>query len=196
MDVFRVLLFILLSISLIKYTHYTSDNMAQTISEDISIFSWNVRSNFNISKPYLELHASVCDLICISDHGLYECELHKLDNILDQYTGMGKSSKHLSNMNLGKKRGFGGCAILWKKVISNRVRPLPELGTDRICVVQINIDGHNYYVISVYLPHQTCKIDYFKDELNKLIQVCNECNANGTVIVLGDTNCHRGQNYP
>ena len=108
---------------------------------------------------------------------------------------MAKSSKHLSDVNLGKKRGHGGCAILWKRSLCNRVRPLPELGTDRMCVVELTIDSHSYYIVSVYLPHQNCRIDDFRRELKSLEDLCNDCNAKGSTIVCGDTNCHLGESF-
>ena len=111
------------------------------------------------------------------------------------YTCLAKSSKHLQAINLGNKRGIGGCALLWKKSLDCSIKPLPGKGTDRICVVQLTIDSREYFIIGVYLPHQNCKIDNFKYELNILNDLCIEFNARGSTFLMGDTNCHFGAAY-
>ena len=69
--------------------------------------------NFDIAKPYLMKLSQTVDIIAILEHGLYPCELDKLDNILPCYKVLGKSSKILTDANFRDIKGLGGCAILW-----------------------------------------------------------------------------------
>ena len=162
------------------------------VYQTMEMFTWNMRANFNISRPFIDKYAHGCEFICLNDHGLYNSELYKFDQMYPDYASHAKASKHLNEINLGRKRGFGGCAILWKKTLDNRIRPLPDKGTDRMCVVQFQAQNSLFFIISLYLPHQTCKIDDFGEELCKLQDLCIECNALGNTVFLGDTNCHFG----
>ena len=62
-----------------------------------------------------------------------------------------------------------------------------------MCVVQIILpDSSKLYVIAVYLPHQTCEIADFKQELGILEKIIANCHNDGSVLVIGDTNLHLG----
>ena len=167
----------------------------EKVNETFSLFTWNMRANYSIAKPFITKYGYGCEFICLNDHGLFESELYKIENMYNDYSGHAKASKHLNNSDLGKRRGYGGCAVLWKKSLDNRIRPLPEKGTDRMCVVQFQTPCSIVYIVSVYLPHQTCIIDNFDLEIDKLNDLCCECNAVGSTILLGDTNCHFGLEY-
>ena len=188
----RVLVSILLSIIFIGWTTLIAMPVYTNVNESLSFFTWNLRANFPISKPFLIEFAYGCDFICLNDHGLYDSELHKIEDLFPDYTSHAKASRHLNNQSFGHSRGFGGCALLWKKSLQNRIRPLPDKGTDRICVVQLTIDSIEYFIVGVYLPHQNCKIDSFRDTLQTLCDLCIEFNSRGFTVIMGDTNCHFG----
>ena len=133
------------------------------------------------------------DIIALSEHGLFPAELYKMNDFHCEMTSM--SSRQLTDDDLGHKRGHGGCAILWKSSLSNCVRPLSHLGSDRMCVVQINLQNMALFVVAVYMPHGTCKISDFKSEMNILKDVYEEFRANDQVIIIGDMNVHYGSEY-
>ena len=64
-----------------------------------------------------------------------------------------------------------------------------------MCVVQIDIGGRLVYVISVYLPHATCKVSDFKVEMSQLENLIDNCKTMGEVVVIGDMNVHFGSEY-
>ena len=73
---------------------------------------------------------------------------------------------------------------------------MPHLGSDRICVIKLIINGTlPCYIIAVYLPHQGCKISNFQSELNILETTINDCIVDGEVLIIGDMNCHFGEEY-
>ena len=102
----------------------------------ISVSSWNMRCNFSCAGPYLNTLARKADVIVVAEHGLYTCELYKFDRIIQGYRSIAKASKRLNDANMGHKRGQGGCAIVWNcEKLKFKVRPLPKLGSDRMCVI-------------------------------------------------------------
>ena len=179
-------------ITLITLLCFTMQNRSIP-SNEVSVMSWNLMCNFSCAKPLLNEMMQTADIMVISEHGLFECELHKLHNFDRNFKCFPKSSRRNKDINLGKLRGIGGCAIFWRTELDNIVRPLPEMGDDRICVVQLTVDTSLYYIIAVYMPHQTCKIDNFENELAKLQSIIVECSAKSHgVIVIGDCNAHIG----
>ena len=162
---------------------------------DLEIIAWNMGCRLNSSIVYLHQQIFKADIVCLSEHGLYGCEINKLDSIHPEFKCLAKPSRHLKDINFGHRAGHGGCAILWNRGLSNRIKPLPDIGTDRICAIQLNENGQRYYIISVYLPHQNCKIDDFENELNELRKVCEMCLTDGSVIIMGDVNSHFSSFY-
>ena len=167
-----------------------SDNKTATIS------SWNMRCMWGCAKPYMQELMTSSHIIAISEHGLYQCELPKLYDIHPDFNAMGKSSKHLRDENHGKRKGHGGCALLWRKSISNMVNPRPDLGSDRMCVLELYPkDRPVCFIMSVYMPHQGCQISDFKEELAILENVLEACKSDGDVCIIGDMNIHLGSEY-
>ena len=155
-----------------------------------------MRCRFNTSLVYCYETIFKKEIVCISEHGLFQCELNKLNNFHPDYQCMAKASRHLKDIDFGHRPGIGGTAIFWKKELGNRIRKYDKLGSDRICVIQYIADNkQKIYFISMYLPHQTCIIDDFNVELETLRKVCEFCNRDGEVICLGDTNCHLSAAY-
>ena len=71
-----------------------------------------------------------------------------------------------------------------------RMKPKLSLGSDGICVVQLITDNSSIFIVSVYLPHQTCRISDYNNELSKLQNVIDECSTtpNSSYIIIGDLN--------
>ena len=134
--------------------------------------------------------AKDADIIAISEHALYPCELDKLNKINTNFVGIGVSSKELKDCDVGIKRGHGGCAILWKKTLTSKIRPLEGINSDRLSAIQICFNHVKYCIISVYLPHQSCTISNYEQELAELEYLCNKFSETSSVIVIGDCNAH------
>ena len=162
----------------------------------LKISSWNMQCKFRAGKLYAKHLCDTSAFLALSEHGLYKCELNKLENIHPDFMGFGKNDKHLKDENFGKAKGYNGCALLWKKQINNRITKLPGLGTDRICVAKLKISSNvSCYIIAVYLPHQSCKIASFEDEVSELENVIVECLKDGQVLIIGDENVQLALEY-
>ena len=95
----------------------------------ISIKAWNMQCKTRVGKPYAKELCSTSDFLAISEHGLYECELSKLENLHRDFMGFGKADRNLDNKNFGKIKGYNGCGLLWRSSLNNRITRLPELGS-------------------------------------------------------------------
>ncbi len=78
--------------------------------------------------------------------------------------------------------------------ISHKVRVL-DCSSDRICIIEVSncINNRNIYIIGVYLPQSGCKITSFDHHLQILNTHINRLKGKGYVVVIGDTNCHFGE---
>ena len=163
----------------------------------ITITAWNMRS-LNRAGPYLHKLVDTynTDVLCLSEHRLYNCELDKLNDIGLDFECHAKASADLLDSNQSVKPGHCGTAILWKNAISSRVRVV-KCTSDRICAIEV-LDAYpsgSLFIISVYLPHQQCKISEFTEHIDILGQLIEECKSNGEVFIVGDMNCHFGEQH-
>ena len=162
----------------------------------LNIAAWNVNCNTEISGNYLNHLANDSDFIALSEHGLFPCELYKLNDIIPGYKSCAKSSAQLNDKDFGHRRRMGGCAILWNESkFKYKVKPTPSLGSDRIVVVELHIQNRIHFIISVYMPHQTCSISDYVTELRILQDVIDECMPRGPCYIAGDFNVHFGEEY-
>ena len=91
------------------------------------------------------------DIVLLQEHWLFDCQLHRLDEISDLCTGSGKAVDTGDPiLPVQMPRGYGGTAILWKKDIDHLVKAIPD-GCNRIQCVQIK-GTEPLLLISVYMP--------------------------------------------
>jgi hypothetical protein len=85
--------------------------------------------------------------------------------------------------------------IAWRESLDGHIQTI-NVDSDRICAIQLanasNSTKSNLYIIGVYLPHQRCQISNFQLHLNKLETLVQQCQKDGEVVIIGDTNCHFG----
>ena len=164
------------------------------LSNFLSLATWNMKCNFEISKTYLKTLSSHAEIILIQEHGLYPCQIPKLRTVLKDYEGFGKPSSQLRDEDVGKQ-GIGGCGILWRKSMSYKVKRHLQEGTDRICVIELILKTQKIFIICVYMPHQTCKISDFRTELKALRDILDKFMPQGMCMILGDWNVNFGPEY-
>ena len=153
--------------------------------------TWNMNNKFAAGQPYLHELLNDSSVCVINEHGLFPNELYKLNHIHSKFNAFGKSSRDLKDKDFGSKFGHCGCAILWRHEINNYVIPRPDLGSDRICVLQITIPGCiEMVIIGVYLPYYGCKIASFPEELGIVENIIVQYNSTSKILVLGDINAH------
>ena len=64
----------------------------------ITLSSWNMRG-WRISEPFLLSLLKDCDIMCIQEHMLYQCEQSRICNCCTGFNAVVKSSRSLDNIN-------------------------------------------------------------------------------------------------
>ena len=162
-------------------------------NDKLCVAAWNSRG-LKAAQPYLGKLTSQADIVIITEHHLYESQLYKLNEINRDFDSFGKCTGRLEP---APRQNFvpahGGVAILWNKALSCKVKPLRNLGTDRICAVELYTNSGCISVIGVYLPHAGHGLTEYQKHLDVLEHVIEQCSLGGDVIVMGDFNAHVGQ---
>ena len=169
--------------------------MMSTHSNALTITGFNMRS-LNSSKPYLCHLLRKSDIVFMAEHRLYGNELYKLHDIDESFDVCAKASGDLDHANQNTRAGHCGIALLWRKNLSHYVK-IVACKSDRICVIEVAeaCYGKSLFVIGVYLPHQTCTISSFQDEIRALSDLIARVQHQGEIVIIGDTNCHFGTEY-
>ena len=152
----------------------------------LKIIAWNSRG-LSASVPYIRSLLDRCDLLCISEHWLFENSLNRLGDISVDHIYVANASTSANAENYGLKRGQGGVAILWHKSITG-ITPIDNIVHERICGVRVQNDkGQVINVFSVYLPARGCEgdLNVCIDELSSIIDDREEGSYN---LVCGDMN--------
>ncbi len=95
----------------------------------------------------------------ISEHRLFKNELHKLNDINDEYCVIAKASDDLETKFQSVKSGHCGVAMFYRKSLANNIRTI-QCDNDRICILEISnvLNSKSLFVIGVYLPQQGCRL--------------------------------------
>ena len=110
MNCSEMAMFKLICILCVLYSCYIGDSMAT-----LTITSWNMRCMYSSAGPYIKELATVSDIVALSEHGLFPCEIYKFGNEFPDYECLAKSSSNITDRDFGNRNGIGGCAILWHK---------------------------------------------------------------------------------
>ena len=159
------------------------------VTASMQVTAWNMRALAS-ARPYLEKLSRSSDVMVLSEHRLYNCQLHKMRDYLPGYSINAKSSHDLNDIDVNSKPGHCGIAIAWKEQYDRKVKVL-KVDSDRICgikMVGIGPGNSNVYVIGVYMPHQACVISDFTWHLGELERVIQQCCNDGECILIGDYN--------
>lgn len=172
--------------------------MSSSHDDDIlRVCAWNCRG-IKSSFQYIRKLMDKADIIALSEHKLYEKELRLLSDISDDFVAFGRASNDLQMYKHGQVPGHCGVALLWRKAIASNIKAMPNLGTDRICVLKMCTAGNvlgNLYIISVYLPHSQCVIANYQYQIDALQTAVDVCSRDGRLLVIGDWNAHFGIDY-
>lgn len=155
--------------------------------------AWNMRS-FSSGNAYLRHLMQTNDIIAVSEHGLYECQLWKLTQVQDEFYVTAKACQSLDNENANCLIGHSGVALFWKESICQYVNPVAGIKSDRICAIEVMMPAtRNVIVISVYLPHRASTVAKYTDELVILEDLVEKATSNNWgIVMLGDINAHFG----
>ena len=161
------------------------------MGKSLKISTWNSRG-LVASVPYLRLLCGKNDIVCITEHWLYQNSLTKLEDISTNMNSFGRSSKFSQSEHYGCTKGQGGVAILWDKRLKS-ITPLCQIQHDRICAVRIQTENSSVInVFCIYMPARGCAddIDIVIDELSAILDNTEYGSYN---VLCGDLNADLGK---
>ena len=177
---------------IIGSTHHTFDNLSSAGSSSCMKFmTWNA-SGIMPSGSYLSntLKQFDIDICSVSEHWLYQKDLHFLDSVHKSYNHAAVADFDLEKPSR-RKVGKGGVALFWKCCLDSNITLL-NIDDDRIIGVQYQLSESNFiFVIQVYFPSANHRINEFELYLCKLQDLCSMYSDKGTLIIMGDFNAHR-----
>jgi exonuclease III len=106
---------------------------------ELRVTGWNMNGYYT-SQYYLYEVLAKADIVCLSEHKLYDCELNQLR---DMANSMGficdaKQSYDLMPWNHGTIIGHCGVAIMYRKSIEHCIAKLHNFQSDRLCGIEIS----------------------------------------------------------
>ena len=156
----------------------------------INILTWNATGIMS-SASYLSecLNTNKIDICGISEHWLYEKDLHFLSQLSTSYkshTVADFDLKRPSNRRVGK----GMVALMWHKRLDKFVLPL-SIDDDRIIGIKFEFSRDNcIYFFQVYLPCSNHSIEIFRDYIDRLQHLLHLYSERGIVVLMGDFNTY------
>ena len=61
-----------------------------------------MQCKFSSGKLYAKQLCDASDFLALSEHGLYKCEMNKIEQIHPEFMGFGKPDKDLNDANFGQ----------------------------------------------------------------------------------------------
>ena len=122
---------------------------------NINILSYNCNSASIHKRQYLKTLVKKYkpEFLCLQETWLLDHNMKsKLADIDDEYVSHGVSGVEIRK-ELLRGRPYGGCAILWQKAWSHRIKQVQTLNR-RLCAVTIRMDdGTHILLICAYMPN-------------------------------------------
>ena len=127
----------------------------------------------------------------VQEHWLWPFELDQLGSIDPDFAYTAVCDSHLSPSSTFT-RGCGGCSILWRKSIS--AVPISNLDSDRICGIQLPIEGSELLtIIGAYMPSSEYPQETYNIYITAVNQVISTVPPSSPLLLAGDLNCHIGK---
>ncbi len=133
------------------------------------------------------------DIICLSEHALYEQEHYELRDVLTGFKGEIKQSSDLNSDKYSRVQDHCWLAIFWKNYLSSVVKPLCDIKSDCICGIKLATStSQHLYIFVMYLPQPGCTLVSYYDVLVELELQVKMYKSDGNIIIMGEVNAHFG----
>ncbi len=155
------------------------------------VMTWNATGIMSSSSYLCDVlnHQSV-DVCGISEHWLYEYNMHFMNHINSNYVTHAKADADLKTTGT-RRVGKGGVALMWKRLIDQYITPL-DIDDDRIIGIQYEVAKSVVHcTFSKCISHVAIiQFQEFRDYLDSLHALLSIYNEKGIVIMMGDYNAH------
>lgn len=151
----------------------------------LNISSYNCRSSKR-NTGGIKMLCDSSDIVFLQEHWLFASDLPTLNNVHEDFISFGVSAMDpTAGLTVG--RPYGGVAVLWRKGLAARVRPL-SYDDSRIIGLMCDLGGTQILFLGAYLPYESPQnFDEFVFYLAKVKEIIDEF-PSPNVCVLGDLN--------
>ena len=160
------------------------------IDSILKVVAWNA-NGISGRWCYLDHLRKTNDIVFVTEHKLFNCELFKLNDDKNWHV-YANASDNLMDERHGNTFGQGGIAVYWSNSINKYITALKDISNDRMIILKYNDGIETIFIIGVYLPQQRCRVSNFDRYLSELKEVITTYKNYGNTIVIGDINCHFG----
>ena len=160
----------------------------------IKIGCFNTRG-FMSNSDYVRQLLGSLDLLAISEHWLFNYDLHKLSSFHCDFSVYASSSPIIEDNFICAPRnirGNGGVALFIRKSFTQFVKRLPDFCNERVVTVSVSLSARPLCIIAAYLPARSGCTDPFKESLDFLNGIFLQLSVSHDVIILGDMNADLG----
>ena len=154
----------------------------------LNILTFNCKNIKTCGLLFKELEKKV-DLYLIQEHLLFDCQLDLLNEIHNDYIGIGKAVDSNDPIPpIQMPRGYGGVMILWRKELDSLITPL-KIGNERIQCVETE-GNPNTLVMSLYLPCKSSHNHFSElcECIDQLHEILETYESTHHIIIGGDFN--------
>ncbi|CAG2248365.1 unnamed protein product [Mytilus edulis] len=153
--------------------------------------------SFNSNKNYFNELLDKHDIILLQEHWLFNYEKEQLKQHHSDFLTF---SRHIDDDEpmspIGRPRGHGGIAILYRKSMSSMFSQLPD-GNNRVQAIEISTTGNPTCLINVYLPSRGTDSghDAYRAALDTLKEIILKYQETHSIIIAGDFNASFIRHY-
>ena len=163
---------------------------APPTSNSLVFGTYNSRGYAPDRVNYVKHLLSLCHVLFIQEHWLFEADLARLCNNLTNVSYVGVSGMNQNELILG--RPYGGTAILYRNGMNCRVKSI-ECNNSRICACIITWpNGITLLFVNVYLPyekpHDRLSLIEFRDVIEDVIRIIDANDDIDHIVFGGDLN--------
>ncbi|CAG2247840.1 unnamed protein product [Mytilus edulis] len=173
-----------------------SNDVTLEETSSLRIVSFNIKV-FNSNKNYFNELLHKHDIILLQEHWLFNYEKEQLKQ---HYSDFLTFSRHIDDDEpmspIGRPRGHGGIAILYRKSMSSMFSQLPD-GNNRVQAIEISTTGNPTCLINVYLPSRGTDSghDAYRAALDTLKEIILKYQETHSIITAGDFNASFIKHY-
>ncbi|MES9884072.1 MAG: reverse transcriptase family protein [Sedimenticola sp.] len=152
--------------------------------------TWNATGIMSSSSYLCDVLTNESVDVCgVSEHWLFEYNIHFMNGINSNYISIAKSDSDLSTPSC-RRIGKGGVGLLWKRQYDACITPI-DIDDDRIIGIQFEVSKSVYmYIFQIYLPCSNHPISTYRDYLDSIHALVCMYKERGVVIMMGDYNAH------
>ena len=151
----------------------------------LKIISYNCQS-FNSKGPLINLLMEKCDLICLQETFITDCNNNCFDNFHKDFVNAYTPAVRKGEISEG--RPSGGLCIYWRKNLD--INFIPVQITSRLLGLEIKFGNLIYFLINIYCCYDSGNVESLLEYKSIMADLSNICDSQkyDEIIICGDYN--------